>query len=129
MARKRSPVLTEGELRLMEVLWKRGRATVGEITEALKKHKLAYSTVLTTMRILETKGYVKHTEAGRAFVYEPLVARDAASRSAVAQVLKRFFNDSPAQLALRLLEDEQLDDAALEELRARIRDAKKGEKR
>ena len=121
MARKASPILTEGELRLMEVLWKTRRATVADVTEALKEHKLAYSTVLTTMRILEQKGYVKHTEAGRAFVYEPLVDRDVASRRAVQQVLRRFFNGSPALLALRLLEDEKIDTDELERLRAQIR--------
>lgn len=104
----------------MEVLWKNGHATVAETTEALKEHKLAYSTVLTTMRILEQKGYVKHTEAGRAYLYEPIVERDTASRRAVQQVLKRFFNDSPALLALRLLEDENIDGAELDRLRRQI---------
>ena len=120
MARKTSPILTEAELRLMEVLWKNGRATVAETTEAVKEHKLAYSTVLTTMRILEQKGYVKHTELGRAYVYEPIVERDTASRRAVQQVLKRFFNDSPALLALRLLEEENIDGAELDRLRRQI---------
>src|SRR5271166_6896317 len=120
MARKTSPILTEAELRLMEVLWKNGRATVAETTEALKEHKLAYSTVLTTLRILEQKGYVKHTEAGRAYLYEPIVERDTASRRAVQQVLKRFFNDSPALLALRLLEDENIDGDELDRLRRQI---------
>jgi len=105
----------------MEVLWRQRSATVAEVTEALKAHKLAYSTVLTTMRILEQKGYVKHTEAGRAYVYEPVVEREAASQRAVQQVLKRFFNGSPALLALRLLEEEQIDDVELERLRAQIR--------
>ena len=124
MARKTSPVLTEAELRLMEVLWKNGRATIAETTDALKAHKLAYSTVLTTMRILEQKGYVKHTELGRAYVYEPIVERDTASRRAVQQVLKRFFNDSPALLALRLLEDENIDGAELDRLRRQINPGK-----
>ena len=106
---------------MMEVLWKKRRATVADVTQALKEQKLAYSTVLTTMRILEQKGYVKHTEAGRAFVYEPVVEREAASRRAIQQLLKRFFNGSPALLAMRLLEDEKLDAAELERLRAQIR--------
>ncbi|MBV8151227.1 MAG: BlaI/MecI/CopY family transcriptional regulator, partial [Candidatus Eremiobacteraeota bacterium] len=80
MARQPSPTLTEAEQRLMEVLWKKRRATVADVTATLRAPKLAYSTVLTTMRILEEKGYVRHTEAGRAYVYEPVVERDAASR-------------------------------------------------
>ena len=120
MARKPSQTLTEGELRLMEVLWSRGRATVAEVTEALREHKLAYSTVLTTLRILEQKGYVKHTESGRAYLYEPLIEREAASQRAVQQLLRRFFDGSAAQLALKLLEDTQIDRAELERLRAQI---------
>jgi BlaI family transcriptional regulator, penicillinase repressor len=120
MARKPSQTLTEGELRLMEVLWSRGHATVAEVTEALREHKLAYSTVLTTLRILEQKGYVKHTESGRAYLYEPLIEREAASQRAVQQLLRRFFDGSAAQLALKLLEDTQIDRAELERLRAQI---------
>jgi len=120
MARRTSPTLTEAEQRLMEVLWKKRRATVAEVTAALRSHKLAYSTVLTTMRILERKGYVRHTEAGRAFVYEPIVERDAATRKAVAHLVKRFFNGSPALLALRLLEEEELNAEELDQIRARI---------
>ena len=120
MARRTSPTLTEAEQRLMEVLWKKRRATVAEVTAALRSHKLAYSTVLTTMRILEQKGYVRHTEAGRAFVYEPIVERDAATRKAVAHLVKRFFNGSPALLALRLLEEEELNAEELDQIRARI---------
>ena len=64
MARRRSSTLTEAELRLMEVLWQRGESTVAEVTAALPPPPLAYNSVLTTMRILERKGYVAHEEAG-----------------------------------------------------------------
>jgi predicted transcriptional regulator len=120
MGRKPSTTLTEGELRMMEVLWRTGSATVAEVTTALREHKLAYSTVLTMMRILEQKGYVKHTEAGRAYVYQPVVERETASRRAVQQLVKRFFNGSAAQLALTLLQEEKIDTAELERLRTQI---------
>jgi predicted transcriptional regulator len=125
VARKRSSTLTDAELRLMNVLWEKGKATVGEVAESLPRGlPLAYSTVLTTMRILEHKGYVRHSKDGRAFVYEPLVDRGQASRSAVRHVLSRFFRDSPELLVLNMLEDEQIDAAELERLKELIRASK-----
>lgn len=120
MARKKSPTLTEGELRLMEVLWQKRRATVGEVAEALPPPPLAYNTVLTTMRILEQKGYVSHSEEGRAYVYEPLVERDDAAKNAVGYLLKRFFGNKSAALALRLVEEERPSDEELQRLKALI---------
>ena len=86
MARKKSLNLTEAELRLMDVIWEKEKATVAEVSGALPKQLgLAYNTVLTTLRILEDKGYVRHSKPkeGRAFLYRPLVTRETASRSAV----------------------------------------------
>lgn len=114
MSRKKSLVLTDHELRLMEVLWQRGRATVADVVDSLEPPPLAYSTVLTTLRTLEQKGYVAHEEDGRAYVYHPLVARDAAAKSAVSHLLDRFFGSSPGALAVTLLDDRRLsnDDVA-----------------
>jgi predicted transcriptional regulator len=120
VARKKSPTLTEGELRLMEVLWHKRRATVAEVAEALPPPPLAYNTVLTTMRILEQKGYVRHQEEGRAYVYEPLVERDDAANNAVGYLLKRFFGNKSAALALRLVEEERPSDEELARLKALI---------
>ena len=120
MARKKSPTLTEAELRLMEVLWQKRRATVAEVAEALPPPPLAYNTVLTTMRILEQKGYVRHQEEGRAYVYEPLVEREDAAKNAVGYLLKRFFGNKSAALALRLVEDERPSDEELARLKALI---------
>lgn len=118
MARPKSPTLTEAELPLMEVLWERQQATVGEVVEALPKDKpVAYNTILTTLRILERKGYVRHTKDGRAFVYHPVVDRGQASRHAVRQLLSRFFHDSPELLMLNLLKDEKIEEQELERLR------------
>ena len=108
MSRKKSLILTDHELRLMEVLWQRARATVAEVVEVLPPPPLAYSTVLTTLRTLEQKGYIAHEEDGRAFVYHPLVAREDAAKSAMRHLLDRFFASSPGALAVTLLEDTRL---------------------
>ena len=121
MARKKSQTLTEAELPIMEVLWDKGVATVGEVAEGLSKDRVvAYNTVLTLMRILERKGYVQHTKDGRAFVYQPLVDRGEASRTAVRQLLNRFFKDSPELLVLNLLHEEGIDEQEIERLRGLI---------
>ena len=121
MGRQKSQTLTEAELPIMDVLWKRRSATVGEVAEELAKDKaVAYNTVLTLMRILERKGYVRHTKDGRAFVYQPVVERGEASRTAVRHLLTRFFHDSPELLMLNLLRDERMDERELERLKGLI---------
>ena len=105
MPRKKAVVLTDHELRLMEVLWTKRRATVSEVTAALPPPPLAYNTVLSTLRTLDEKGYVEHEEVGRAFVYRPRIERDDAAKSAVNHVLSRFFKNSPNALAVSLLDD------------------------
>jgi len=121
VSRKKSAHLTDAELRLMDVIWEKGSATVSDVAEALPNNPaLAYSTVLTIMRILENKGYVRHTKEGRAFVYHPVVERGEASRKAVRNLMKRFFQDSPELLILNVLEDEQLDEGELGRLKRLI---------
>lgn len=124
MARKRSPGLTDAELRLMEILWEKGTATVGEVVEALPKRvPLAYSTVLTTLRILENKGYLKHVKEGRAFVYKPAVGREEACENAVAHLVRRFFSGSHGLLAMNLLEKKGFAQQELNRLRKKIEEA------
>jgi predicted transcriptional regulator len=120
MARKQSPTLTEAELPIMEILWLKGSAVVTDVVGELSNSVVAYNTVLTTLRILERKGYVRHTKEGRAFVYHPVVERGEASRKAVRNLLKRFFQDSPELLILNVLEDEQLDESELNRLKRLI---------
>ena len=120
MARKRSPDLTETELRLMEVIWRKGKATVSEVVEAVADPSgPAYNTVLTTMTILERKGYLRHTapKVGRAFVYHPAVSRRKAAGNAVRRLLGRFFDGSAEALILNLIEDRKLDEAELKRVR------------
>jgi|SRR5665213_2737787 len=111
MPRKKSLVLTDHELRLMEVLWTKRRATVSEVSAGLLPPTLAYNTVLSTMSTLEQKGYVAHEQLGRAYTYHPLVERNDAAKSAVNHVLARFFKDSPNALAMSLLDEVPLRDA------------------
>lgn len=121
MARPRSPRLTDGEARLMNVLWDKGQATVGEVVEALPgKPPASYSTVQTLLRILESKRYLAHEKIGRAFVYRPIIERHQAQRKALSHLLDRFFNDSPSELVLNVLADERLDPAELKRLKKLI---------
>ena len=112
----------------MEVLWDRGPATVADVTAALPPPPIAYNSVLTTMRILERKGYVAHEEAGRAFLYRTLVGREDAAGHAVGQVLSRFYDNSAGTLALRLIENERPSDEELQRLKALIEQYEEPEK-
>jgi predicted transcriptional regulator len=120
MARKQSSTLTEAELPIMDILWQKGSAVVTDVVASLANSAVAYNTVLTTLRILERKGYVRHTKEGRAFVYHPVVERGEASRKAVRNLVKRFFQDSPELLILNVLEDEQLAESELDRLKRLI---------
>ena len=112
----------------MQVLWKKGAATVSDVVEAVAKNAgaaaPAYSTVLTTLRILENKGYVRHTKEGRAFVYEPVVPRDQATEKAVSHLLRRFFKNSAELLMLNLLDRKNRDAETIKRLRKRIEEKK-----
>jgi predicted transcriptional regulator len=120
LGRKKSPNLTEAKLRLMHVVWEKGSATVTDVAKALRdKPELAYNTVLTTLRILEHKGYLRHTKSqeGRAFIYHPLIGREQASRKALRHLVSRFFANSPELLVLNLLEDEEISEKELKRIR------------
>ena len=118
MPRRQSETLTEAELRIMNVLWLKGFGTVQLILDSLsEKPALAYNSVLTTIRVLERKGYVKHSKDGRAHVYAPLVAREEASRSEIRHLVSRFFKNSHEQLVLNILEDRGVEADDLDRLR------------
>ena len=120
MARKKSLNLTEAELRLMDVVWNKGAVTVGDVAGALTgEPSLAYNTILTTLRILEQKGYVRHTKSreGRAFVYRAVVGRKQASRNALRHLVRGFFDNPPELLVLNLLDDGDLSQRELSNIR------------
>jgi BlaI family transcriptional regulator, penicillinase repressor len=110
--------LTEAELRLMNVLWLKGPGTVQQVLDWLSdKPPLAYNTVLTTIRILERKGYVGHVKDGRAHVYEPLIEREEATRSEIRHLVSRFFRNSHDALLLNILKDDEVEGEELKRLR------------
>jgi predicted transcriptional regulator len=109
----------------MEVLWQRGPSAVQQVLEALPGDKpLAYNSVLTTVRILEKKGYVAHAKSqdARAFVYAPLVERSAATRSEVRHLVQRLFQNSHELLVLNILEDAGLQPDELQRLKQYLKE-------
>ncbi len=124
MPPRQSITLTEAELRLMKLLWSRGESSVADLTQSLAGDSpLAYTSVLTTIRVLEKKGYVAHRQEGRAFLYTASVAEHEASRSEVRHVLGRFFGNSRERLLLALLGDGDITPAELARIQAAIAQA------
>ena len=118
MPRPPSESLTQREAQIMDVLWRAGSATAERIRQELPDEPHD-STVRTLLRILENKGYVKHTVRGKAYLYRPAVRRASAERKAVLNVIKRFFGGSAEALVLRLIEDEHVTPEQLEHLKER----------
>jgi predicted transcriptional regulator len=124
MPPKRSITLTEAELRLMKILWRRGESGVSDLVAAMPEGtSLAYNSVLTTIRILEQKGYVEHRQDGRAFLYTPCVAEDEAGQTEVRHMLQRFFGNSRERLLLSLLGDDEITAEELQRLKLAIAEA------
>jgi predicted transcriptional regulator len=121
MPPKRSITLTQAELRLMRILWDRGESTVADMVSATADEgPLAYTSVLTTIRVLESKGYVTHRQDGRAFLYTSSIGEQEASRSEVRHVLQRFFGNSRERLLLSLLDDQEITPEELKRLKEAI---------
>ncbi len=114
----------------MEVLWRRGQASVRDVADALSQAKpVAYTTALTMLRILNEKGYVDYVKQGRAFIYRPVVDRDQARNNVVKHLLSRFFNDSPALLVQNLLRQESIEPEELRRLKQQIENSNAEEER
>ena len=108
----------------MRILWARGESTVADLVTATSEEvQLAYTSVLTTIRVLEKKGYVVHRQEGRAFLYSPRVAEHDASRSEIRNVLHRFFGDSRERLLLSLLGDGEITPKELKAVKEAIANA------
>jgi predicted transcriptional regulator len=104
-----SIILTRQELQIMKVVWELGNATVKEVCDTMSQKKpVAYTTILTLMGILEEKGALNHTRAGRAFVYRPVLSRQQATRNQVRDVINRFFGGRPDALVEDILENETI---------------------
>src|ERR1035437_8088598 len=114
--RPRSSILTDQELEIMEVIWERERATVRDVYETLLEHrKIAYTTVMTMMKILEEKKYLKKTQEDRAYVYRPTKPKNQVIRGMVREFIDRVFNGSAEPLLAHLIADERLEKKDLEE--------------
>ena len=125
MARSKSATLTEAELRIMNVLWEKGAGTVHDVLQALpEKPALAYNSVLTIIRILEAKGYLKHVKENRAHVYMPKIDRKDATRFEVSHLVNRFFGNSHENLLLNILEEQSIDADELSRLRQLLEKSK-----
>jgi predicted transcriptional regulator len=102
----------------MEVFWEKGPCTVQQVLEALPpKPALAYNSVLTTTRILEKKGYVRHVKDGRAHVYAPVLDRKEVTRSEIRHLVSRFFSNSDDMLVLNILEERGLEQNEIDRLK------------
>lgn len=125
MGRTPSTTLTDPELRIMRVLWSRPEATNQEIVAAITDRPLARNTVMTTLGVLERKGYVAHRAEGRTFIYRAIVAEDAVRGTALESVIRRFFDGSAKQLVVKLLDGEHIapsDRARLQRLIDELKD-------
>lgn len=126
MPPRKSVTLTEAELRLMEVFWDKGPCTVQQLLDALPtKPALAYNSVLTTTRILEKKGYVKHVKDGRAHVYAPVLDRKEVTRSEIRHLVSRFFSNSDEMLVLNILEERGLEQDEISRLKQLLEGSKR----
>ena len=120
--RAKSPTLTDQELEIMKAVWERESATVRDVYEALlEKRKIAYTTVMTMMNILEQKGHLKKTQEDRAYVYRSAKPRNQVLRGMVREFVNRVFNGSAEPLLLHLVEDRKLSENDLDEIRNLMR--------
>jgi len=114
---RQSGTLTEAELRIMNVLWAKGSGTVQQVLDSITEPSLAYNSVLTTIRVLERKGYLEHLKDGRAHVYTPVIGQKEATKSEIRHLVSRFFQDSHELLLLNVLEDRGVEPEELAQLR------------
>jgi BlaI family penicillinase repressor len=120
--RPKSPTLTEQELEIMKIVWGREVATVRDVYEALlERRKIAYTTVMTMMKILEQKKYLRKTQEDRAYVYRPAKPKNQVIKSMVQEFVNRVFNGSAEPLLLHLIEDQRFSEKDLEEIARMIR--------
>lgn len=126
MAGKQGNVLTNLELKLMKIVWGLGSATVRDVKNALPRRKpLAYSTVLTVMRILERKGFLRHDSVDRTYVYHPIVTREQAIKAMVRNLTTRLFDGSAELLMVNILQKEKLTPEELRRLKKLIEEKEK----
>ena len=121
MKKKKSELLTEVELEFMSELWAIGEGTVRDVLERLPEGRdLAYTSGATILRILEQKEFVTSRKEGKTLVYKPTLAKDAYQTRSLKDLSMKLFDDTPASLVARLVDDEELTDEALGQIRALV---------
>jgi BlaI family transcriptional regulator, penicillinase repressor len=121
--RPKSATLTEQELEIMKIVWQRERATVRDVyEELLERRKIAYTTVMTMMKILAQKKYLRKTQEDRAYVYQPTKPKNQVIKGMVREFVNRVFNGSAEPLLVHLMEDRKLSGKDLEEISRMIRE-------
>jgi len=115
------------ELQIMNVVWDRGKATVHDVKNALSRRKPAYSTILTMMRKLEAKGYLKHEVDGRTYVYRPSISQQAVRQGVLGDLVERLFDGSTSLLLTSLVEQNRISENELCEIRKLIEERGKNE--
>ncbi len=119
--KKNRHLLTEVELEFMTELWALGEASVKEVLASLSEERnLAYTSGATILRILEEKGFVVSRKEGKSLIYKPLLAKDQYQKRSLQNLSRTLFDDTPATLVARLVDDEGLSEADLEEIRALV---------
>jgi BlaI family transcriptional regulator, penicillinase repressor len=114
--------LTENELQIMKIIWEKNSTTVRDVYEELLKHrKIAYTTVMTVMGVLEQKGHLKKTAKGRAYVYSPAHPQNEVVRSMVRDFVQRLFNGMSKPLLVHMIEDGKLTETELDEVKKELK--------
>jgi len=123
--RSKKTTLTDQELEIMKIVWQLGRATVRDVYETmLARRRIAYTTVMTMMKIMEEKQHLKRTLDGRAYVYEPTRPKKQMIREMVSEFINRVFNGSAEPLLAHLVEDKRLSESELKQIAKMIRDSR-----
>ena len=123
--RRRSTTLTEQELEIMKVVWERETSTVRDVYETLlARRKVAYTTVMTMMKILETKGYLKKRRQDRAFVYSPVQPKSQVIGGMIREFVDRVFNGSAEPLLVHLVKSHRIREKDLQKIVRMIEEAK-----
>ena len=124
--RSSKPVLTGHELEIMQIVWQRPRVTVRDVYEELRKRrKIAYTTVMTMMGILESKGHLKRTSEERAYVYRPARPKSKVVGKMVRDFVDRVFDGSAKPLLVHLVENDHLSQKELDEIALLLREKEK----
>ena len=124
--RPAATTLTPHELDIMKLVWDRKEATVRDVYEALRaRRRIAYTSVLTVMNVLERKGHLKKRAEGRSFVYQAARPRGQVLRAMVREFVERVFGGATEPLLVHLLEDRKLTRRDLEALTRRVREGPK----